>query len=362
MGMIAAKRLTVLALGNCPNPLHDGGAHRENATLRHDGTGLVRIWALGLWLSLDADRPTPHPYLMTQPITQHLRIFEPHPSILAFYDGRIPGQRFLPFDNWVDDGAISLGIASYAVLSGDQALVYDTHVSVPHAEAIKAELTARGIRHITVVLSHWHLDHVAGTAAFAGCTVIANAKTLDHLTRRKAAIEDGTDHGLPVICPLILPDRVFSERMELTIGATKVVLIEANIHSDDATVLWLPDARILLAGDTVEDCVTYVGEPADFAVHLADLARLAALHPAHVLPNHGDADMIARGGYPAALLTATQSYIGWLQGLQEDPARAAIPLADVIASDLAQGTLRYFAPYDAVHAQNIRRTLALHSL
>ena len=296
---------------------------------------------------------------MTQSITPHLRIYEPHPGVLAFYDGRVPGQRFLPYDNWVDDGAISLGIASYAIVGGDEALVYDTHVSMPHARAIRAELTTRGVTHITVVLSHWHLDHVAGTAAFAGCPIIANAKTLDHLTRRKAAIEDGSDHGLPVISPLVLPNRIFSERMELTIGTTKVVLIEANIHSDDATVLWLPDARILLAGDTVEDCVTYVGEPADFAVHLTDLARLAALNPVYVLPNHGDANVIASGGYPPALLTATQSYIRWLQGLQVDPARATTPLADVIAANVDQGTLRHFAPYDAVHAQNIRRTLAL---
>ncbi len=296
---------------------------------------------------------------MTHDITQHLRIFEPHPGILAFYDGRIPGQRFLPFDNWVDTGAISLGIASYAILSGDAALIYDTHVSLPHAEAIKAALMARGVIRFTVVLSHWHLDHVAGTAVFAGAPVIANARTLAHLTEHRAGIEDGSFHGLPVIAPLILPDQVFSGSMELTLGARRIVLIEANIHSDDATVVWLPDEGILLAGDTVEDCVTYVGEPADFALHLADLDRLIALLPRHVLPNHGAAAVIARGGYGPGLLTATRAYIRWLQGLEQDPQVADKPLAEVIAADLAQGTLIWFAPYESVHAQNIRRTLAL---
>jgi glyoxylase-like metal-dependent hydrolase (beta-lactamase superfamily II) len=290
--------------------------------------------------------------------TQHLRIFEPHPGLLAFYDGRVPGQRFLPDDNWVDDGAISLGIASYAILSGDEALVYDTHVSLPHAQAIKDALTARGITRFTVVLSHWHLDHVAGTQVFAGSPVIANARTQAHLTEHKAGIEDGSFHGLPVISPLILPDLIFSGRMEMTIGPRRIVLIEANIHSDDATVLWLPDEGILLAGDTVEDCVTYVGEPADFALHLADLDRLSALQPRHVLPNHGAAEVIAGGGYGAGLLTATQSYIRWLQDLALDPRAADAPLAEVIAQDLTQGTLIWFAPYTEVHAQNIRRTLA----
>ncbi len=296
---------------------------------------------------------------MTQDMPPHLRIFEPHPGLLAFYDGRIPGQRFAPQDNWVDDGAISLGIASYAILNGDEALVYDTHVSVPHAQAIKAALETRGITRFTVVLSHWHLDHVAGSAVFAGWPVVANARTLAHLTAHQAGIEDGSFHGLPVISPLILPDRVFSGQMQMTIGTRRIILIEANIHSDDATVLWLPDEGILLAGDTVEDCVTYVGEPADFATHLADLDRLSALQPRFVLPNHGAAGVIESGGYDAGLLTATRRYIRWLQDLKHSPQAADKPLAEVIGPDLAQGTLIWFAPYEQVHAQNIRRTLAL---
>ena len=55
----------------------------------------------------------------------HLRTLRPAPNVLAFYDGRVPGQRFLAGANWVDDGAISLGVASYAILDGDQALIYD---------------------------------------------------------------------------------------------------------------------------------------------------------------------------------------------------------------------------------------------
>ena len=67
----------------------------------------------------------------------------------------------------MDDGALSLGIASYAIVSGSAALVYDTHVSLEHARRIRALLEDDGARTFTVVLSHWHLDHVAGTAAFA---------------------------------------------------------------------------------------------------------------------------------------------------------------------------------------------------
>ena len=291
-------------------------------------------------------------------ITQHLRVLEPLPGIVAYYDGRVPGHRFAERDNWVDDGALSLGIASYAVVSGDQALAYDTQVSVAHGAAIRADLQARGVRRLSVVLSHWHLDHVAGTAAFDDCEVIANRRTRAHLEARRVAIEEGTDHGWPAICPLVMPDVLFSGQMHLAIGTRQVALIEANIHSDDATVLWLPQERVLIAGDTVEDCATYVGAPQDLATHQAELARLGDLGALVVLPCHGDPDIIAAGGYGADLLEATSRYIGWLRGLEVTPDLATTALADVVADDLAKGTLRWFAPYEAIHRQNIARALA----
>jgi cyclase len=288
----------------------------------------------------------------------HLRLLEPAPGILAWYDGRVPGHRFDPAPNWVDEGALSVGIASYAVVDRDQALVYDTHVSVPHAMRIRADLTARGVRDMTVVLSHWHLDHVAGTAAFADCPVIANLRTTEHLEGRRAAIEAGKSNGPPAIAPLILPSQVFDDHLTLTVGDRTVELIAANIHSDDATVLWLPDARLLLAGDTAEDPATYVVEPQDFAAHLADLARLAALNPRAILPNHGDPDRIASGGYGPGLIGATLRYVRWLMALKDDPGPAGLPLAEVIADDLNAGHLVWCDAYEEVHHENVARTLA----
>ena len=284
-----------------------------------------------------------------------LRIHRPHPAVRAFYSGRRPGDRFAVGENWVDDGALSLGIAAYAIVMGDAALVYDTHVSVPHAAAMRAALEAEGIRHFRVVLSHCHLDHVAGTAAFAGCEVIANARTHAHLTRDRAAIEAGDRP--PAINPLILPTTVFDGAMVLTLGGAELHLITANIHSDDATAIWWPAEGLLFAGDTVEDCATYVGAPEDFATHLADLDRLAALGARRILPNHGDEGVIATGGYSPDLIPATQRYIRWLMDLPAQPDRAATPLRDVIADDLAAGTLVWWPDYDAVHRQNIARTL-----
>jgi cyclase len=277
---------------------------------------------------------------------QTLRTLHPHPGIIAFYDGRIPGYRFDPRPNWVDDGALSLGIASYALIHNNQAVVYDTGTTLAHGQAIVAHLASIGIRDIRVVLSHWHKDHVAGTAAFGDVPIIANALTARHLAHHRPDIEAG--HDWPPIDPLILPTETFHGTTTLNLGPRTIHLLHLNIHSDDETVLWLPDERILFAGDTLEDPITYVCEPEHFATHLTDLDRLVALNPAHILPCHGDADIIAAGGYGPALIPATQHYIRTLIAAPETP------IADILVP--YAGTVQWFAPYGAVHAANIKAT------
>jgi glyoxylase-like metal-dependent hydrolase (beta-lactamase superfamily II) len=291
-------------------------------------------------------------------MTHHLRVFEPSPGVFAFYDGRVPGYRFAAGPNWVDDGALELGIASYAIVDGDEALVYDTGVSVEHGTFIREELRRRGAEHFTVVLSHWHLDHVAGSEAFLGSEVIANERTAEHLRGKRAKIEAGTLEGPPAIAALVLPTRTFAGTGSVAVGAIRVELIEANVHSDDATVLWLPDRKLLLCGDTMEDTVTYVDEPGEFDAHLRDLERLRELAPERILPAHGDPDRIAGGGYPAEFNDATQSYIRVLQRMVAEPALRDAPLRELIADSLGAGWLVWFDAYEAVHRENVATVLS----
>ena len=291
-------------------------------------------------------------------MTTHLRVFRPAPNIYAFYDGRVDGYRYAADENWVDDGALSLGIASYAIVDGEDALIYDTHISIEYAAFIRKTLADTGVKNFTVVLSHWHLDHVAGTAAFADCPIISNKRTADHLRKHRIAIENGTYSGPPAIKPLIMPTRTFEGSMQLRVGGMHVELIEANIHSDDATVLWLSSERILLAGDTMEDTVTYVGEPEHFDTHLKDLDRLWALNPERILPNHGDPEIITLGGYEKTLIRATQQYIRMLKRCVHEPELRDKPLRDIINGPLEAGWVNLFEPYEAIHRQNIDVVLA----
>jgi glyoxylase-like metal-dependent hydrolase (beta-lactamase superfamily II) len=99
----------------------------------------------------------PEPPIKVQALTDYL---------IYFFDGRRPAERYAKDWNWFDDAAMKLGVGTYAIHSGDQAIVYDTFTSVPQAKFVRDYLTKMGIKKFTVVHSHWHLDHIAGDSVY----------------------------------------------------------------------------------------------------------------------------------------------------------------------------------------------------
>jgi len=281
-----------------------------------------------------------------------MRVFKPLPHVLAFYDGRIEGVRAWSEEpNWLDDGAFSLGACSYAIVDGTDALVYDTHISVEHAAIIRRTLDDSGVRSIRVVLSHWHADHVAGNEAFQDCEIIANSLTAKILAERRAELEGGN----PPIRPLVPPTSSFDRTLRLQVGRVPVELRQVDVHSRDGTVLVVPEAKLLLAGDALEDPITFVAEPEGLERHLLDLGRMRAWNIDRILPNHGSAATIEAGGYDRTLIDATRRYVEKLLRASDEPALAEQNLRTFVAEDLRAGTIRYFAAYDAVHRRNVER-------
>ncbi|MEI9402833.1 MBL fold metallo-hydrolase [Mesorhizobium argentiipisi] len=280
-------------------------------------------------------------------------LVRPAPNVLGFYDGRVDGVRIWSDEpNWLDDGAYTLGICTYAIADGSQALVYDTHISLPHARFIRR--TLEGVTSIRVVLSHWHDDHIAGNEVFKDCEIIANRLTAAALERGRTDIEGGN----PPIKPLVLPNRTFDGSLRLTVGAIPIELRQVEIHSHDGTVLLMPHAGLLLAGDTLEDSVTYVSEPERLSEHLVELERMAGWQFDRILPNHGSLPAIEAGGYDRSLIAATQAYIRKLLACRHDPDLARQDLKSFGADMFAATAAEHFAPYEAVHRQNVAAVLA----
>jgi cyclase len=278
------------------------------------------------------------------------RILEPFPGLFAYYAGRLepPPPGFL--EDWFA-GALGLGVASYAIVDGASALVYDTHISVDHGRAVRQHLEGLGVRQIRVVLSHWHEDHVAGNAAFADCEIIALRLTAETLERNRAALA----RRPPGISPLVMPNRLFEGRLDLAVGKRQVELHHFDIHSADGNVVWLPAEGILLAGDTLEDTVTFIAEASNIPRHMDELARLKSWPIARILPNHGDPARIAKGGFDTSLIDANRLYLEAMLQWARDDTGPAPPLVMFAEREIASGAVAYFAPYESVHQQNAAR-------
>ena len=289
--------------------------------------------------------------------TDTLRIYEPYPGLFAYFDGRLNGKRIVSDKpNWVDDGAYALGIASFAIVGGREAVVYDAHLSVAHAEVIRKHLEGLGVRDFRLVLSHHHIDHVAGNEAFADCEIIAHKLTEECMKRDRPALEAGTYDSPPAIKPIVMPTTTFEGTKVVECGKRRLTLLHLDVHSLDGVGLMLEDERVLLAGDTVEDMITYVAEPERLEIHFKDLDRMAKLGISRLLPNHGDAEWIAKGGYAPTLITATEQYMDrLLKQAAKDPATDP-PLRAFIADQIAAGWISDYAPYETVHQRNLAVT------
>jgi glyoxylase-like metal-dependent hydrolase (beta-lactamase superfamily II) len=284
----------------------------------------------------------------------NMRVFQINDHLLSFYDGRPPETTIHRSNqNWADFGALNVGVATYVVHRGDRALVYDTFPSKQQARWVRDYLVKTGIRHFTVVNSHWHLDHVGGNAIYADVDRISTDKTLQRLTAKKAAIEAGTEWGPPAIAPLVVPNIGISADVTYLVEDIKVELRPVNIHSEDGLVVYLPNDRILLAGDTLEDTLTFIVEPEQISVQIKNLQKMKQWNIDRIFPNHGNPAVIANGGYRTTLIDATLDYLHRMVGRAHDSDYLKGSLDEYVHDSVSKGWVSPWWAYREAHKANL---------
>jgi glyoxylase-like metal-dependent hydrolase (beta-lactamase superfamily II) len=192
-----------------------------------------------------------------------------------------------------------------------------------------------------LVLTHHHPDHHFGAVSFRR----AGAKVIAHPDRRTFASEGG-DAALVSSWTGVVgqeamrgfeyadgPDRPVEGTDTLRLGGrTIVVTWPGAAHTAGDLVVWLPQERVLFAGDLlVEDGVTMIVDGSS-AVLLAALDRIEELDPRVVVPGHG-----ALPATPEALVGLTRRYVTALRqtmraaverGTPMNRAMAELPPAD----------------------------------
>jgi cyclase len=160
-----------------------------------------------------------------------------------------------------------------------------------------------------LVNTHHHADHTNGNRVLGAAAVVAHIKCRDQLARAAgpppAGLFGPVDWGN--ITP-VLPGICFDSRLDLYSGERRIELLHFGTpaHTTNDIIVWLPQERILFAGDLAFNGGTPFALSGSIAGWLDVLAALGGLDPAVVIPGHG-----APGG--PEVLDETAGYLKFVQ-------------------------------------------------
>jgi glyoxylase-like metal-dependent hydrolase (beta-lactamase superfamily II) len=182
-----------------------------------------------------------------------------------------------------------------AVLGDDGVLLVDTRSSHRQADELRRDLrrlTPLPVR--LVVNTHLHWDHCFGNHPFRPVEIWGHARCAEGLRRtgelQRAETADERPEIADELAEVVIdpPDRTFTESAVIDAGGRRVELrFLGRGHTDNDIVVLVPDARVVFAGDLLENgAPPWFGDgyPLDWP---ATAEALLGLVDGSVVPGHG---------------------------------------------------------------------------
>ncbi len=278
-----------------------------------------------------------------------IEVVEITPYLLYFYWGRHPDHHMLD---------MRLGGGSFAIHKGQSAVVIDTMNIVGQGAWVRQYLeNVHGIKHFTLVSSHWHVDHVIDNAVYADSTIIGHKRTREVMLAKKKTFEAGRygNYGAFEVVP---PNVVFEGELELWLADIQLLLQEYLVHEEGHLGIYLPADKIFIANDILEDPLWFFDFSfASATTQLAELERLKQQDIEIILPCHGTLDVIRNGGYDKQLIQANIDYLQSMLADLDHPDFATKTAPDYLSKPLENGTIQWCDAYTEVHALNRKMLL-----
>lgn len=238
---------------------------------------------------------------------------------------------------WYVEGLSALGSpanqnfisnAGFVVTSAG-VVVIDALGSPALAERLLAEIARVTDQKVThVIVTHYHADHIYGLQVFAdlGAHIIAHQAGRAYLNSDTARLrlQASREELAPWIdaqTRLVPATEWIDGRRELTLGDTRLVIEPVGpAHTPDDLVIFLPQHRLLYAGDLVfRSRIPFVGE-ADSRNWIASLEKLLSFDARVVVPGHGPVSTEARKD-----MQLTRDYLVYLRQTMGAAARDMTP-------------------------------------
>ncbi len=249
---------------------------------------------------------------------------------------RMSGRQVSP-SAWYVEGASALGSPANQnfisnagfVITPAGVVVIDALGSPALARQLLAEIgrhTAQPVTH--VILTHYHADHIYGLQALkaAGAKVIAHEGAREYLNSETARLRlqasrkelapwiDAQTHLVPA-------DEWLAGDSELVVGGMRFQIRHVGpSHTPEDEVIYLPQEKVLFAGDLVfRGRIPFVGQ-ADSGQWVKALDRLLTFDAKVVVPGHGPVSHEAR-----ADMELTRDYLLYLRQVMGQAAQNMEP-------------------------------------
>lgn len=188
-------------------------------------------------------------------------------------------------------------VDTFALLTQRYLVLIDT-MATPELSAEIMDLLADAHegRQLLVINTHADYDHCWGNATFAApggaypAPIIAHQRALTRMRSEQARTSlEQRQRKEPRFASvrLVEPTIAFDERLRIDGGDLTIECFPTPGHTDDHIALWVPELRLILAGDAAEHPFPSVSEAETLPTLLHSLERLAAFDAAAVLPCHG---------------------------------------------------------------------------
>jgi glyoxylase-like metal-dependent hydrolase (beta-lactamase superfamily II) len=218
------------------------------------------------------------------------------------------------------------------IVTGQGVVVIDALGSPALAQQLVAairKITPQPITH--VIVTHYHADHVYGLQVFKalGARILAHRAALGYLNSDTAQLrlQASRQELAPWIdanTALVEADEWLDTERELKIGEVQLQVKHVGpSHTPEDLVVYLPQQRLLFAGDLVFRArIPFVGQ-ADSRRWMTALDGLLALDARVIVPGHGPVSESARED-----MQLTRDYLGYLRSTMGRAAKNMDPFEE----------------------------------